>query len=203
MYPKKIYLTRHGETDYNKNKIVQGGTINAPLNDTGLTQAQLFSEAFKEEKFGHIITSTLIRTHQSVNKFIEKNIPLTQEAGLNEISWGKYDGTPLFDNQYYWDTVESWKKGETDLKIENGESPQDVYNRQIDVIKRFKEIKTERVLVCMHGRAMRILLCNLLELPLIQMDNFKHANLGLYIIKFDGTKFTLEKENYTEHLNKQ
>lgn len=202
MYPKKIYLIRHGETDYNKKGIVQGGTIDAPLNETGLSQADMFYDAFQNENFGHIITSSLQRTHQSVAKFIDKKIPWTQENGLNEISWGKYDGTPLFDNKYYWDTVNEWKKGNTETKIESGESPQDVFDRQKTVIEKFKTIKTDKLLVCMHGRAMRILLCNLLDLPLIEMDNFKHTNLGLYTVEFDGIIFKLILNNYTKHLTK-
>ena len=201
MYSKKIYLVRHGETDYNKNKIVQGGTIDANLNDTGKNQADQFYSAFKNEGFDHIFTSTLQRTHQSVIKFINSGLPWEQHKGLNEISWGKYDGTPLFENQYYWDMVEQWKKGETNLNVESGESPQDVYNRQNLVIEKIKQVNCDKLLICMHGRAMRILLCNLLELPLVNMDNFKHSNLGLYIISYDGISFRIEKKNYTKHLD--
>ncbi len=202
MHPKKIYIIRHGETDYNKKGIVQGGTIDAPLNETGTQQAALFYNAFKNENFDHIITSSLQRTHQSVTNFIQKDIPWTQEKGLNEISWGKYDGTPLFENDYYWETVESWKKGKTDTKINSGESPQDVYDRQKPVIEKFKTLAADKILVCMHGRAMRILLCNLLNLPLIKMDTFKHTNLGLYVVEFNGEHFELIKKNFTEHLTK-
>lgn len=202
MHPKKIYIIRHGETDYNKKGIVQGGTIDAPLNETGTQQAALFYDAFKNENFDHIITSSLQRTHQSVANFIQKDISWTQEKGLNEISWGKYDGTPLFENDYYWETVESWKKGKTDTKIDSGESPQDVYDRQKPVIEKFKTLAADKILVCMHGRAMRILLCNLLNLPLIEMDTFKHTNLGLYVVEFNGEHFELIKKNFTEHLTK-
>ena len=43
------------------------------------------------------------------------------------------------------------------------------------------------VLVCMHGRAMRILLCQLLRYPIWEMDAFPHENLCLYELVWTGT----------------
>jgi broad specificity phosphatase PhoE len=52
----------------------------------------------------------------------------------------------------------------------------------------------------MHGRAIRILLCTLLNQPLKFMDKFEHENLCLYLLDFDGSTFSLEKSNDTAHL---
>ena len=52
----------------------------------------------------------------------------------------------------------------------------------------------------MHGRAMRILLCWLLEKPLSAMDDYMHNNLGLYVIHFENEKFKIETSNDLEHL---
>jgi probable phosphoglycerate mutase len=52
----------------------------------------------------------------------------------------------------------------------------------------------------MHGRALRILLCQLLHYPLKSMDLFEHENLGLYLLNFTGTMFSIVKHNDIRHL---
>ena len=42
-------------------------------------------------------------------------------------------------------------------------------------------------LIAMHGRAMRVLLTQLLRYPLREMDAFPHQNLGLYELMHTGT----------------
>ena len=68
----------------------------------------------------------------------------------------------------------------------------------IDHIMARPEEKT--VLVCMHGRAIRILLCMLLRYPLRCMDTFEHQNLSLYLLDHNGAYFTLDLYNDTSHL---
>lgn len=199
--PKKIYLIRHGQTDYNKNGIVQGSKINASLNAAGLEQAKAFYEAYKIIPFDMIYTSNLKRTKESVQQFIDSGIALKSFAGLNEISWGDYDGKKIQEGDYYWQVVEEWKKGNVRLSAKNGESPQIVADRQIEVIEAIKSEEASNLLVCMHGRAMRILLCQLMDEPLVSMDQYQHHNLGLYVIDFNGSTFTLKEKNVVTHLS--
>ncbi|MEM9981152.1 MAG: histidine phosphatase family protein, partial [Bacteroidota bacterium] len=177
---KQIYLIRHGETDYNKNKIVQGSGVDAALNATGLQQADQFFEVYQHIPFEEVYISQLQRTYQTVRRFIEeKNIPYQAFAGLNEISWGTREGMPFHpdEHQYYLDTIAAWQRGSIDLAIEGGESPRQVAERQKPIIARLKESSAKKLLVCMHGRAMRILLTQLLGYPLSYMDIFEHRNL--------------------------
>lgn len=66
---KTIYIIRHGETDYNKQGIIQGGGIDSSLNELGRRQAQQFYQAYHHIQFDRIYTSELKRTHQSVAPF--------------------------------------------------------------------------------------------------------------------------------------
>jgi probable phosphoglycerate mutase len=56
------------------------------------------------------------------------------------------------------------------------------------------------ILICMHGRAIRILLCQLMNKPLHEMDFFEHQNLCLYLINHTGSTFVIEKHNDVTHL---
>ena len=200
---KKIYLIRHGQTDFNLQGIVQGSGVNSSINDKGKLQAQAFYDAYKDIPFNKIYTSALKRTTESVQPFIDKGIPFVQMEGLNEISWGKKEGQAitLEEDAYYNWMLNQWQLGNTNERIEGGESPEDVTRRQ-DSALNYIMSKTEEstILICMHGRAIRILLCRLLNYPLRSMDMFEHQNLCLYQLDFTGTMFSVRKYNDTSHL---
>ena len=82
MKSKKIYLVRHGQTDFNLKGIVQGSGVNSSLNKVGRQQANAFFAAYRNVRFDKIYTSELKRTQESVRKFIEKGIPYESLQGL-------------------------------------------------------------------------------------------------------------------------
>jgi broad specificity phosphatase PhoE len=200
---KKIYLIRHGQTDFNLKGIVQGSGVDSSLNARGIAQAQAFYEMYRHIDFDKVYTSTLKRTKESVAGFIAIGIPYESLSGLNEISWGSKEGqsiTPEEDAYYHW-MLNQWRLGNTHERIENGESPEDVMNRQDPALTHILSQKSEeQVLICMHGRAIRILLCRLLNYPLKSMDMFEHENLCLYLLEQTGAHFTVRKYNDTTHL---
>jgi len=202
---KTIYLIRHGETDFNRQGIVQGSGVDSDLNELGQAQAEAFFQYYQHIPFNKVYTSGLKRTHQSVIKFLEKNLPWEQYTGLNEISWGVREGQipNNQDNEYYKVLIDSWIAGETHMPSEGGESPEDVIARQKPVIDLIlSRPEEETVLVAMHGRAIRILLTLLFERPLHEMDTFNHANLCLYKLtySYETQKFTVETACDISHL---
>lgn len=203
MNTKKIYLIRHGQTDFNLKGIVQGSGVDSSLNAKGMAQARAFFEMYKHIPFDRIYTSTLKRTRESVMGFIELGIPTESLSGLNEISWGTKEGQPITpeeDKYYHW-MLDQWRLGNTHERIEGGESPEDVVKRQAVALKHvLTKPNEEQILICMHGRAIRILLCQLLNYPLKSMDMFEHENLCLYLLEQTGSHFTVRKYNDTLHL---
>lgn len=200
---KKIYLVRHGQTDYNLKGIVQGSGVDASLNDTGRRQAMLFFDRYRETAFDKVYTSTLKRSIESVQHFLDLGLPHEKLSGLNEINWGYREGIEITpeEDAYYHGVIKSWRDGNVTLPIEGGESPQDVYDRQKEAMKHIlRHEEEETILVCMHGRAMRILLCQLLNYPLKCMDIFEHTNLGLYLLTYTGSMFVVDKFNDVTHL---
>ncbi|MDX2189368.1 MAG: histidine phosphatase family protein [Bacteroidota bacterium] len=200
---KNIYLIRHGQTDYNLRGIVQGSRVDTSLNETGQKQAQMFFEAYKHVPFDKIYTSKLKRTVESVAGFIANGIPYESFEGLNEISWGDNDGkvsnTEMHD--YYTHVSNEWANGNLDLQIGGGESPNEVSARQKPVLDIILSQKNEKnILICMHGRAIRILLCLMLGQSLTEMDSFGHSNLCLYLLRYENGKIHVIKSNDTKHL---
>lgn len=201
---KTLYIIRHGETDYNKMGMVQGSGIDSPLNDTGLSQAAAFFNTYQDIPFEKIYVSNLQRTQQTVQGFIDLGIPFESLAGLREISWGIQEGkrfTPETLRQYE-ETYLEWGRGNYETKIEGGENPLEVQKRQKVAIQKILSSSGSPVLICTHGRAMRILLCWLLKHPLSYMDQFSHTNTCLYKLNFTGEQFSIELFNNTDHLEK-
>jgi broad specificity phosphatase PhoE len=201
---KKIFLIRHGQTDFNLKGIVQGSGVNTDINETGRKQAEAFFEKYKDVPFQKIYTSNLKRTIQSVQKFIDKGIVAEAYEGLNEISWGDKDGKIVTskDASVYWDMIAEWNKGNVEERIQGGESPLEVQKRIRGVLEIIlSREEEEHILICMHGRAMRIFLTTVLNYELKCMDQFDHHNLGLYELTYTGSLFTVDKFNDLEHLN--
>jgi len=200
---KTLYIVRHGQTEYNKQGIIQGRGVDTDLNDEGRKQAQQFFAAYKDVPFDKAYISALKRTQQSIQPFLDRGLPFEKLPGLDELAWGIHEGQlPTPENKAaFLQIMRDWLDGCLDSKFEGGESPNEVEIRQreaLAVIMGHPEEKT--VLVCMHGRAMRLLLCILTGKPLSEMDNFPHQNLVLYKVTYDGTKFDIVDFNNAEHL---
>lgn len=203
MNRKKIYLVRHGQTDFNLKGVVQGSGIDADINETGRQQGRMFFEAYKDIPFDHVYHTALVRTKQSIQGFLDLGIPVTTLPELNEISWGDYEGTPMTpdESQYYEHMLHQWQLGNLDYAIAGGESPNIVAERMSKGIEKIINDPGENVLVCMHGRAMRIFLSLILKKELKNMDNYSHQNLCLYLLnQMEDGEFELLKENDVKHL---
>ena len=203
MILKTLYIVRHGQTDLNKQGIVQGRGRDTDLNDEGRKQADLFYRAYKSVPFDKIYISELKRTQQSIQQFIDLGIHYEKLAGLDELAWGVYEGQPSTPatKAAFLKIMRNWVNGKLDVKFEGGESPNEVRLRQIEALHIIMSHTEENnVLICMHGRAMRLFLCLLTGKPLTEMDSFPHQNLVLYKVTYDGDKFEIVDFNNAAHL---
>ncbi|CAN5369584.1 histidine phosphatase family protein [soil metagenome] len=199
---KEIVLVRHGETDYNRKGIVQGRGVNSELNERGRAQAQAFFDHYSNHAFDYIFASTLTRTHQTMAPFVEAGYTLIKHAGLDEIDWGHHEGKggdPKLAEEYQL-ILNRWKDGFWDAKIPGGESPLELQQRQREFIDTVLSNYEQKILICSHGRAIRSMLCTMLNMPLSQMDEFPHTNLSVYKLHQIGGTFKLVSFNDVAHL---
>jgi len=199
---KELFIIRHGETDLNKQGIVQGRGVDPPLNELGRKQALQFYNYYRNEGFEIIYTSTLRRSYETVEPFIKNGIPSEKHAELDEVSWGIWEGKPVTPEfkTLYKKLQDDWKAGHLEEKVEGGESPLEVSGRQKQFIQYLLTKPEKKILICMHGRAMRMFLTNLMNEDLSTMDKYPHRNLTLYKVIFDGTRFSIALFNNTDHL---
>ena len=201
----KIYLIRHGETDFNRQGIVQGSGVDSDLNQLGREQAQAFFEKYKEVQFDALYVSNLKRTHQTLQPWVDKfGHRLNIEPDLTELSWGVLEGKAPTPEQLaeFGQLKLDWQNGLLDRKIEGGESPQECHNRLQRVLEKMRSLHTgQTILVCTHGRTSRVLLSGIVSDGMHDMERFDHSNTGLNILNCDEQgHFTAETINDTAHL---
>ncbi|MEM9921573.1 MAG: histidine phosphatase family protein [Bacteroidota bacterium] len=203
MTDKTIYIIRHGQTEFNKQHIIQGSGVDSSLNDTGQAQAKAFFRHYEEVSFDAVLVSGLIRTQQTVQPFIDKGLPWEKWNEINEIGWGIHEGqkSEPWMVESYKQTIAAWGRGEFDASVEQGESAAKLAARLGTFVEHIKNRPEKQLLVCSHGRAMRCLMCVLQRQHLREMENYKHANTGLYKVDFQNGIFNIVLANDTRHLN--
>lgn len=201
---KTIFLYRHGETDLNRDRIVQGSGVDAGLNATGRRQARAFFERYCDEGFEVVLTSALRRTHETVAPFIERSVPWEQLPDLNEVCWGIHEGKKSSPEMVleYRNLLTRWSAGDLRAALREGETAAEMTARLTRFTEWLKARPERKFLICGHGRAMRCLLCIMKGEPASCMEQYDHRNTALYKIRFTGNRFHFDLENDLSHLEK-
>jgi 2,3-bisphosphoglycerate-dependent phosphoglycerate mutase len=90
--PTRLCLVRHGETDWNAGKRIQG-QIDIPLSAVGHAQARATGNALRDEGFAALYSSDLLRARQTAEAAAHlAHLPLHAEPGLRERHYGIFQG---------------------------------------------------------------------------------------------------------------
>ncbi|XP_042322964.1 fructose-2,6-bisphosphatase TIGAR [Sceloporus undulatus] len=95
-----LTVVRHGETKYNKEKILQGQGVDEPLSETGFRQASAAGTYLSNIRFTHVFSSDLLRAKQTTDSILRKNqfskeISVNYDARLRERKYGVAEGKSL------------------------------------------------------------------------------------------------------------
>ncbi len=196
-----IYIVRHGLTEWNKLKKLQG-VADVPLAKEGILLAEKTGEALKDVKFDICFTSPLSRARQTAECVLgNRNVPIIPDKRIQEINFGDLEGGCVRDAEgnYIDPQVEMFFRDPVNFKRpENGEDIFDVIARTKD----FWEEKTsdpsltdKTVLVASHGCAVRALLQNIYHDP----ENFWHGcvppNCCVNLVEVKNGKTVLLEED--------
>ncbi len=181
----KLFIVRHGETEHNRNGIVQG-VVDSPLTAKGIEQAKKLGERLSKKKIDIIFCSPKGRAMQTLEyiKAFHKNIPVKYVDDLGERNYGIFDGKPDKDmvNDKGKNMIPSHE-----YTPPGGESFKDVQKRAISFIESIKgEYKDKNVLLVAHGRLNKILITTLLGRSLSQTNEIQQRNCCLNILEISG-----------------
>ena len=88
----RLYIVRHGETDWNRIHRVQGRT-DIPLNDYGRHLARETAEGMKDVRIDLGYTSPLLRAKETAQILLgDRDVPLYEDSRIEELSFGSYAG---------------------------------------------------------------------------------------------------------------
>ena len=199
----RLFLVRHGETEYNKKGMMQGRGIDAPLNDTGHRQAQLIAENLESEGPDVIVSSGMIRAIETARPLSEKlSKPIHSFSELDEMNFGDFEGQKSSNIQKELKQLhDTWAKGEVNVPIPGGESPVEVYERADGRIRSLlNEGNNETKVFFLHGRLIRILLSKWLGYGLQNMHKIEHQNGAINHILKNHASFNVVYLNKIDHL---
>lgn len=200
---KNIFIIRHGETDINKKNMIQGRSINASINDLGRKQALAIVKALEEYPIQKVVTSSLVRTHETAKPLLEKcGFDCQRYEDLDEIDFGEIEGKEFDLIRDKMDEIHAeWERGNVEMAVKGGESPVQAYERANKKIQQILEHSDEEnIAFVIHGRLIRILLSMWLGLGLRNMHKIEHQNGAVNHLRWKNGKFEAVELNKTDHL---
>ena len=160
----RLYIVRHGETDWNRIHRVQGRT-DIPLNDYGRHLARETAEGMKDIRIDLGYTSPLLRAKETAQIILgDRDVPLYEDSRIEELSFGNYEGmrtggegkdaqSEAF-NRFFTDTANY-------IPPQDAETVPQLYERTGDFLAEIcarEDLRDKSVLVSTHGAAMTALL---------------------------------------------
>ncbi len=199
----RLFIARHGETEYNRKGLMQGRGIDAPLNKTGIKQAEALAGYLNQYQVDLLATSTLIRAMQTAEIYKKNtNVRFLKNSDLDEMNFGDFEGVDYNSvTNELGGIVKEWQKGEVFLKIPGGESPGEVFERADAAVQEYmRSMQKGTLVLVVHGRLIRILLSEWLGYGLKNMEQIEHANGAVNQLVFNGKGFEPVYLNKTDHL---
>ena len=172
---RRIYLVRHGETDWNKLGKIQGGGYDIPLNDNGRQQALTTALALEGIPLGVVASSHLSRAKETADILWHRHDATVQEdkrvilEGLGEMRFGAFEGLSRQDQELDPALAERFKTISKELKRDldksfpgGGESTNDVKARAVEalyqILQDFPE--EQHIAIVSHGRTNKVLIAS-------------------------------------------
>ena len=128
--PTRVFVLRHGETDWNVGLRIQGH-LDAPLNDRGRWQAEQLAGALQAEALDAIYSSDLGRAAATAQAIARRTgVPVQLDAGLRERAFGIFEGVTYAEVEARWpDEAARWRRREPGFAPGGGETLEVFYRR--------------------------------------------------------------------------
>lgn len=199
---KKLYIARHGETDWNLQGRTQG-IKDSELTELGLQQADLLAGRLIDENIEVIYSSCLSRAKSTASIISNRvNVPYFCNEDLNEINYGRWEGlTSQEIKGLYPNELKKWRNEPHNACIPEGEKLLAVQERIVNFFERLINNSFHaNILVVSHSTIIKLLLLHILGMELCSYYRLKQQNCSLNIISFENYGPVLLKYNDQCHL---
>lgn len=198
----RIFVVRHGETEWNRAKTYQG-QMDSPLSALGIKQAQAVASALRDEKIDVIYCSDLGRAFHTAQIVSEPHgLVVITDRRLRERHLGVFQG--LKNDEMvakYADDVAKYRSGDPDHIIPGGESSRQRYERSITCLQDIvAKHPGENILIVTHGGVVRGFLEMVLHLPTNVKRRFSLYNAGIARLSLYNGHWMMDSWGETWHL---
>ncbi|GAB6189099.1 histidine phosphatase family protein [Marinitoga arctica] len=197
----KIYLIRHGMTDWNLKRKWQGN-VDIDLNEIGIKQAENLGRRFKNINFVKVYSSPLKRAYNTALPIAE-NIQSKPEIieDFKEVQVSLWNGYNINEvKKKFSMEFELWSKDPWAF-ISGVESLGEAQKRGVNSLKKIIRKNDGNIVIVSHALLVRTLICWVLNLPLNQHRNFMLDNASVTTIEILESKVRILNLNETWHLD--
>ena len=199
----EIYIVRHGQTEWNKEKRLQGSTDIA-LTDKGIAVAVESGENLKNTHFDRIYTSPLSRARVTAKSFCGgRDIPIYVDERLKELSFGSFEGhtleellekDPNCSFQYFFSEPQKYKAPSDGESLEHLIARASAFlQEEIEPLAKNPDIS--RVMLVAHGAMNKALMCHIKGHGVAQFwSGGLQRNCNVMIIDYTDGKYTVIDE---------
>lgn len=148
----KLYIVRHGATDWNVAGILQGNT-DIPLNQKGQMQAKLVQRELQNKEIDVCISSPLKRAYETASIICNGKVDIVKDSRLEERELGELEGksATLYDSKMYWNYL-------LNSSSHGVESIQNLFARVTLFVEELRsQYHDKNVLIVVHGAIVRAL----------------------------------------------
>lgn len=174
----KLYIVRHGQTDGNVYKIMDG-IRDIDLNNNGIEQAKITKENLKDVNFDLVICSPLSRTKHTMEIITDNKFPIIYDDRIKERDCGEFTGKGFdsLDRNLYWNYNDK-------TVYERAESINHLFNRVFTFLDEIKEkYKNKTVLLVTHEGVTKAINCYFNGIPKdgnLQTLGLKNCEVKIY-----------------------
>lgn len=195
----KLYIMRHGETDWNIEKRMQGKT-DIPLNENGRRLAKLTGEALRDIDFDRVYSSPLSRAMETAKLVLDsKKVEIIVDKRLEEMGFGEYEGR--YPDERPENFKDFFEHPDRFIPGKGGESYEELCARTEDFIKTVilplaVEHPDFTILISGHGAMDKALLKFFKGIPISEIwSGVFMQNCCITIVDIDSKGWSIEQEN--------
>ena len=199
----EIIIIRHGETEWNKTGRFQGHS-DVPLSAEGRAQAEALGRNLAVDHVDAIYASDLTRAMETAAPLAARfGLPVISDPQLRELNFGAWEGRNF--NDVNAENPNAMKNFYTDPERANIPESEPFPEFQRRIAGRVREIvareRGKRIVIVSHGASIRILLADILSMPIRSIWHLSQLNTAVNKIRFEDDGFAVVTlMNDTSHL---
>jgi probable phosphoglycerate mutase len=199
----RIILVRHGQTEWNRIERFRG-RADIPLNETGLTQAEVTGRRIAAEwRPMAVYSSPLLRAGKTAEAIAwHFDLPVQIHKGLTDIDYGQWQGLTPDEARKGWpEVVEAWYNAPHTAHIPGGETLAALRARAMRTVNELASLHEDQTIVLVsHTVINRIILLGVLGLGNDRFWRLRQDTCAINTFEVEGGFFTIGSLNETYHL---